>query len=323
MGANIQHTELNIIQINTTKIRCFDESKPEEYDPAHIEGAESLDFFWNRIPPVKCFGCHRTIMIFTYERTFTLTHNDPEYQNGRTILCGNINPHLVLRERDRPFFPDTEDTDNLGIPNIGVFYYCGDCEQSQKVKSISPDIWIPEVSVSNPFVTTWQKESPQDRIEQLNCSSDCDGQCLIDIFSEYIDCIYYKKIRCHMCNTLLGITTPENPETYMNLARSGIYTQIDSHYVCGDAALRCIKDKCPVCINHFGQLITESTESLQNLEIKISLHKFPTSDKMYRDCEGTYIGNIMEGCVGEGCEGKCLQSIVRNNFPTAKAHQDR
>lgn len=148
------------------------------------------------IPPIKCHGCKKYIMAFTFYDANT---------NGRAVLCGAINPYEIRRGVD--------------------FYYCGSCSQSDQCDK-------KEYNSDESF--NYRLDIPrQKKIQQLNCDSNCVGRCLLNTYIEYVDDHFYRVKSCILDNNEIIVIVPKVSYTgMMSLAADGDIIEVEKIIVC-------------------------------------------------------------------------------------------
>lgn len=274
---------------------------------------ETLHTYGEWHPPVKCKTCQRPIMLFTFYDGF----HDPGGKQGRTVLCGEIDPYEVRREiwdRKIPEF----------VTRRIRSYYCGKCPGSDECQRR-------EVSYNDRFTTPvyggGEVEIKQDKIQQFNCTDDCKGQCLLDEYVRHIDDEHYSVKSCPECEKPIMIGTSEGSfENAIVKAILGEIVKFDGNFICGEAyenQKTC--DKCKEIVGMFFDLgadngypedpnITVPFTDRYNVKVNLNCEVVPDDGE-----NGFWVRNIPEGCTGPGCGGECLRRLVRTNFPSKKS----
>ena len=300
MAANIQDevpgerkSNLNIIRVDSVILGGSDRPPTVNISPYF----EVLHRYGVGYPVYRCKGCDKPLFIHTFYDCTELHFDEEEYdvtqglpRKGRTIICGSINPESIIycqQNRDRRRSRDPK--------------YCGLCSESKILMKSKDNKWNYYHEMEHPFkIIDYQREIEenkyeveQDHIEQLNCPRDCDGRCLINIFSEYVDRNLHSPLFCSLCGEVTGVSITRDIENYMDYARKGVYPESFPYViVCGGFLQRSFRttpiNRCYECDSSLLFIIDRGVMSKK-------MH----FDKHGRE-ENDFEGNDFEGDEPEG-----------------------
>lgn len=245
---------------------------------------EDLRCFGQFIPPIRCAGCDVPLMLSTFYDGQHECYGHKVERRGRVVLCGSFDHHKIRRC----------ELDHVPPPNgvhdmfrVSRDYYCSEDCPSGRLTGY-PKKTVLEVDCENPFIRTVfngpdMAELMQDRVQRLNCPKDCKGQCLLDACVRNADDAFNSKEHCPDCKRPFWVSQVEPFEEFMEKVGKGVVGDQTGVVMCKNIVET--PNECPRCDEYLG---------------------------IYRN---QYLGKPVkdaEGCIGIGCDGRCLDQYVKN-----------
>ena len=254
---------------------------------------EGMDCYGQFISPIKCSGCDLPIMLSTF---YDGQHEEDGdvVRKGRVVLCGSFDPYKI-RRHDLALDPEVD----LDIFRINRNYYCNFCSDSCPAETVL------ESGCKNPFIRDVfngpdYSELMQDRIQQLNCSPDCKGQCLLDACVRYIDDFYNVKKHCPDCKRVFYLyNVADQFENAIDEASQGrLPRRLGTREILCKGVVETRGD-CSRC-DEIMDMFTH--------------YDFHTGEEYH---------NTEDGCIGVGCGGKCLDQYVKEYIVSSSNKRNR
>ena len=249
--------ELDITSINELKL----DRDPEVFDHLPENRYEGLSCMGTFIPPVKCAICHNPFMLYTF---YDGHHDFDDYYDpsvvGRTIICGSYNPRKIVRVTRSSWRLESVQLSNPPIEDetyeqIHV-YVCDLCNDDHRKYGNS----IYEIDCDDGFLfNNLDAGVMQNRVEQLNCSENCKGMCLLQAYSEYMNDQFHTVKKCSECSTSIHIMISSDYDELKRKAIHGEFINLEGVYVCSDVINK--RNECDGCEESLELVINKGAPS--------------------------------------------------------------